>query len=669
MEFSLAPRARSGLAPTRAVSFSRTWLAVLTQVLIASSLVSATAHAATIPVDAPGDDLNLGPNGNCTFREAIQAANTNTAVDACLAGAAGQDLIELPAATLTLAIAGVNEDGNATGDLDVLEAVEIRGAGSGATTVDAAGLGDRVLQIADGVKVTLVELTVTGGRVLGGASETVSGGAIWNGGDLTLVRVTASDNQAIGGDGNEQNQNGGSGQGGALYNAPTASLTLDTTVVENNVARGGNGATVCCSFSCSCMSSGPAGHGYAGAIESPGALTIVSSTIQDNLAVGGSSSRSTPGSAQAGALHLGGMPATVRGTLLARNSASMAGHFNLVAPPNAVAGAILVGAGTNLILDESLLTENLANGGTSSLQAGSGTGGAMTVNSGATVQVTNSTFASNHAIGGDNGFLGSSGGAATGGAIDTAGTLSLQNVTFTDNDVRSGSAPTPGAAQGAALYSRASTTIVNSIVSANQRSVGGGAATDEGCAGTTPAVSQGGNAESPVSTCLFFGLGDQRSVPAASLDLQPLADNGGATWTAALGASSVAIDAGHPFSCTAFDQRHYVRSGACDSGAFEVGAAPCTDADQDGYSVEGGACGAVDCNDANAGVNPGATEIPLNGVDDDCNPLTPFPPSCASVGHGGAPTRPASAEIVPWIALGWVVTRVHRARRRSSLRR
>jgi hypothetical protein len=47
----------------------------------------------------------------------------------------------------------------------------------------------------------------------------------------------------------------------------------------------------------------------------------------------------------------------------------------------------------------------------------------------------------------------------------------------------------------------------------------------------------------------------------------------------------------------------------------------CTDADEDGYSVEGGDCGPVDCNDSDAAVNPGANEVCDNGVDDDCDGL------------------------------------------------
>ncbi|MFC1751268.1 putative metal-binding motif-containing protein [Pseudomonadota bacterium] len=50
---------------------------------------------------------------------------------------------------------------------------------------------------------------------------------------------------------------------------------------------------------------------------------------------------------------------------------------------------------------------------------------------------------------------------------------------------------------------------------------------------------------------------------------------------------------------------------------FETG---CTDLDEDGFAVEGGSCGAVDCNDENPDINPDASEI-CNEIDDDCDAL------------------------------------------------
>jgi hypothetical protein len=47
----------------------------------------------------------------------------------------------------------------------------------------------------------------------------------------------------------------------------------------------------------------------------------------------------------------------------------------------------------------------------------------------------------------------------------------------------------------------------------------------------------------------------------------------------------------------------------------------CTDHDGDGYAAEGGACGAVDCNDSNATIHPGANDSNCNGVDENCSGL------------------------------------------------
>ncbi|HTP07954.1 MAG TPA: CSLREA domain-containing protein, partial [Anaerolineae bacterium] len=71
------------------------------------------APTASIVVNTTADELTT--DGNCSLREAIMAANTNAAVDACTAGS-GADTIVLPAGTYLISIAGANENANLTGD-------------------------------------------------------------------------------------------------------------------------------------------------------------------------------------------------------------------------------------------------------------------------------------------------------------------------------------------------------------------------------------------------------------------------------------------------------------------------------------------------------------------------------------------------------------------------
>jgi len=56
----------------------------------------------------------------------------------------------------------------------------------------------------------------------------------------------------------------------------------------------------------------------------------------------------------------------------------------------------------------------------------------------------------------------------------------------------------------------------------------------------------------------------------------------------------------------------------CD-GQIDENCTVCTDADGDGYAVEGGVCGPVDCNDADPSVSPGVAIDGCDGIDNNCN--------------------------------------------------
>ncbi len=249
--------------------------------------VSATSNfnvdSLTDAVDVnPGDGLCATAANECTLRAAIQESNA----------LAGSDIINLPAGTYTLTLAGADENLSATGDLDLLDDVVINGTAV-ATTIIAGNTLDRVFHNIS-ASVTLNNLTVRNGDLTNSAGvdggggifneagsltlndcrvvenlawefgSLAKGGGIYNTGTLSLTNTLVQDNEAIGGD-------IGSASGGGIYNESRATLN-NSTISQNSVGVAG------LSFS-----------GDAGAIfnHASGTLTVTNSTIDSNETDGG----------------------------------------------------------------------------------------------------------------------------------------------------------------------------------------------------------------------------------------------------------------------------------------------------------------------------------------------------------------------------------------------
>ena len=258
---------------------------------VVACAVSGPAAAATIVVDSTFDDLDQPPNGNCTLREAIVAANTNAPVDGCAAGQPGPgitDVVAVPAGIYVLAIAGSGEDQAASGDLDLTDSVSLEGAGARSTVIDADGI-DRVLDVAN-VPAAVSRVTLRGGDAGGG-----NGGGIRNAGTLTVLGCAISGNTA-------------GGPGGGVRNDNDIFI-LDSTLAGNVTADHGGGMDDHgTSFVQNSTVSGNAvdGGGAGGGLYNLGgtSMTVLSATITGNSAGAGS------------ALHNGGTTA-VTNTLLA----------------------------------------------------------------------------------------------------------------------------------------------------------------------------------------------------------------------------------------------------------------------------------------------------------------------------------------------------------------
>ena len=208
-------------------------LGVVLSVLLPFAGKGQIVYAASLTVTTTDDELNA--DGDCSLREAIQAANTDTAVDACFAGS-GADTIVLPAGTYSLSIAGAGEYANATGDLNITSDLTLQGDGAATTILDGADL-DRVLHIFAG------QVQISGVTIRNGSAEFGSG--IFNhGGTLEIYNSSIRNNDAI--------------VKGGIFNGSLGTATIkNSTISENTGSHGG--------------------------ISNEGTVTIIDSTFSNNV--------------------------------------------------------------------------------------------------------------------------------------------------------------------------------------------------------------------------------------------------------------------------------------------------------------------------------------------------------------------------------------------------
>ena len=265
--------------------------------LVAAAHPSRMVRAETIiQVNSQADQVQN--DGNCTLREALLAANTNTAVDACPAGAsATADRIRVPAGTYTLALVGPAENLNQTGDLDITSSLVLEGSGSWATTVDANHI-DRVFHVSNAGTVTLQGMTITRGDAPVENNQSQGGGILNMDTTLTLYDVLLLDNHSGNSGGGLDNfggivtlnrstvKNNVSYRGGGIFNG--SYLTVQDSLIEGNSSSGDGSGGGIYNFNTlylfNSLVKGNSTNRSGGGLDNNGFATLVNSTFTGNEA-------------------------------------------------------------------------------------------------------------------------------------------------------------------------------------------------------------------------------------------------------------------------------------------------------------------------------------------------------------------------------------------------
>ncbi len=305
-------------------------------VAILSALVlAASASAATITVSS-----NLDDGTGCTLREAIESANDEMPVGGCTAGSGG-DTIQFASSVTGEIVLG------ASGPLviDGMGSLEIQGPGVSTLAIDGNG-ATGVFEVDDDEDAAITGLTIKEG--LAG-----QGGGIYNEGDLTLERVTVTDNSAVGQDLTVGPTTFAVVQGGGVFNATGSSLTVAESTISDNLVQvtAANGTVFNTAI-------GQGGGIFAG---SGSALSVRRSTIEGN-----SVTASATGTGASDSAHGAGVYAlTTTGSTISLSTIHGNAGSTVSFPGGASGGGVFGDSGLSLTSDT--VTGNLSLGPGSNL--------------------------------------------------------------------------------------------------------------------------------------------------------------------------------------------------------------------------------------------------------------------------------------------------------------
>ncbi len=500
--------------------------------------------------------LGLGFSLLVSFSSAAGAGVVSTTADSGVGSLRAVIAAAPPGDTITFSLPLPNTIALTSGEIAIVKNLTITGPGAVQLAISGNDIS-RIFNIAPATTVSIQDLAIVHGRVVPSTGPG-QGGCILSSGSLTLERVVVANCLAMGAAPIDVFQLW-PGQGGGVA-VLSGSLTVDDSTIETNRAVGGE------------QPKAEAGHGQGGGIwtspEAPISVLITDTTIRSNVALGGATVLPS-GCAVGGNGEGGGLAAS---------------------------GSVTV--------ERSTFDGNTAEGGDAFSddgdELGGGGGGGGLFQDGGSISLTNATFSGNTAVGGDllgpvvellradpvaggarrepTGFFGrqifcsgSAPGAGAGGGLvvnELDGTL--VHLTVAGNSAVDSFGPGPGLHGGGGIFAGdASLDLGQTIISGNSAPF----APDVLLLFGATVTSSGYNL---ISTAPF---GPAFAVPTDDVGngtdplLGPLADNGGATETRAIAASSPAKDAIPPADCTvAEDQRTVARPQGlgCDIGAFEL---------------------------------------------------------------------------------------------------